>query len=183
AISERSFLSADAELIARPHRLSAGEDDLDELLALHGPAGLVLERCHDGAGLRVDDFSGRRVGVAAVEAEGHPTRLVAELDARDLPGRHRRRVEDVQAAVGAVREPDLLFVGREADAVARAAVALDRSFLVAGHLDAVQHLARPQVPDLEAEKLVDVYESERLGGIDGEGPDELPERSDRARDR
>ena len=81
---------------------------------------------------------------------------------RDLLRRHHRRVEDVHLLVGAVGEPQLLFVGREADAVARAAVPLDRSLLEAGDLDPVQHLAGLDVADFEAEQVVDVDETKRL---------------------
>ena len=74
-----------------------------------------------------------------------------------------RGVEDVHGVVGAVGEPELLLVRRQPDAVAGAAVPLDRALLEAGHFDAVQHLAGLQVADLEAEQLVDVDEAERLG--------------------
>ena len=73
-----------------------------------------------------------------------------------------RVVEDVQRAVGGVADPDFLLVRRQADAVAGAAVPLDRALLEALHLDAVQHLARLQVADLEAEQAVDVDVAQRL---------------------
>ncbi len=68
----------------------------------------------------------------------------------DLLGRHDGRVEDVQPTVGGVGEPELLLVGRQADAVAGAAVPLGRPLLEALHLDPIQLLARDQVADLEA---------------------------------
>ena len=47
-----------------------------------------------------------------------PARLVAEADARDLPGGHRGRVEDVHVHVRRVGHPELLLVRGQADAVA-----------------------------------------------------------------
>ena len=70
----------------------------------------------------------------------------------DLLGRHHRGVEDVDPLVGGVDDPELLLVGRQADAVARAAVPLDRALLEALHLDPVERLARGQVAHLEAEQ-------------------------------
>ena len=132
--------------------------------------------------LRVDHFAGRRIGVAAVDAEGDPAGLVADGDAGDLLRRHHRRVEDVQAAVGAVGQPQLLLVRRQPDAVAGAAVPLDRALVVAGDLDAVQHLAGRDVADLEAEQAVDVDEAQRLRAVDRERPDRAAERPDAADD-
>src|SRR5207245_10474741 len=54
------------------------------------------------------------------------------------------------------------------------------AFPVAGHLDAVQDLARLEVAYLEPEQLVDVDEGEGPGAVDGEGPDELAEGPDLA---
>ena len=59
-------------------------------------------------------------------------------------------------------DPDFLLVRRQADAVARAAVPLDRPLLVALHLDPMELLARGQVAHLEAEQAVDVHEAEGL---------------------
>ena len=72
----------------------------------------------------VDDVAGRRVRRVAVDAERDPAGLIAQLDAGDLLRRHHRRVEDVDAAVGRIAQPEFALVRREADAVARAAVAL-----------------------------------------------------------
>ena len=82
------------------------------------------------------------------------------------------------ALVVAVREPQLLLVRREADAVARAAVPLHRALFEPGDLDAVQHLARLHVADLESEQIVDVHEAERLGAVDRERTDQVAERAD-----
>ena len=75
-------------------------------------------------------------------------------------------------------EPQLPLVGRQADAVARAAVPLDRPLLEARDLDAVQHLPGLEVADLEPEQLVDVHEAQRLRAVDGERPDHVAERAD-----
>ena len=62
------------------------------------------------------------------------------------------------------------------------AVPFHRSFLEAGDLDAVQHLAGLDVADLEAEQIVDVDEAERLRAVDRERPDGVAERTDAADD-
>ena len=59
------------------------------------------------------------------------------------------------------------------------AVPLHRPLLEARDLDAVQHLAGAQVADLEPEQIVDVHETERLGGVDRERADDVAERADR----
>ena len=108
----------------------------------------------------------------AVEAEGDPAGLIAERDARDLLRRHHRRVEDVQPAVGAVRQPQLLLVRASAPMPW-----LGQPWRLTGplakpvHLDAVQHLAGAQVADLESEQVVDVDEAQRLRGVDRERSD------------
>ena len=95
----------------------------------------------------------------------------------DVPGRHHGGVEDVHGLVVGVGEPQLLLVGREADAVARTAVPRHRAFLESRDLDAVQLLPGPQVADLEAQQVVDVHVAARLRGVDRERPDRSRERA------
>ena len=59
--------------------------------------------------------------------------------------------------------------------MARAAVPLCRAFLIAGNLDAMQHLSGFAVAHFKAEQLVDVDEAERLAAIDGEGANRIAE--------
>src|SRR5262249_28428075 len=101
--------------------------------------------------LGVDHFARRRIGVTAIETEGHPAGLLAQRDASDLLGRRLRGIEDVDVAVCRVADPDLFLVGREANTVAGAAVPFNRTFLVAFDFDSIQLFAALQVPDLEAE--------------------------------
>src|SRR5262249_35635438 len=101
--------------------------------------------------LGVDDLARGGEGVTAVEAERHPAGLFAQLDADSLFRWHHRGIEDVQGAVVRVTDPKLLLVRRQADAVARAAMPLDRPLLVTFHLHPVQNLSPLQVADLEAE--------------------------------
>ena len=70
------------------------------------------------------------------------------------------------------------FVRRQADAVARAAVPLDRALLVALDLDPVELLAGREVADLEPEQIVDVDVAERLRAVDRERTDRRRERAD-----
>ena len=120
------------------------------------------ERRHDLLRRGVDDLAGGGVGVAAVEAEGDPARLIADSDRRDLLRRHDRRVEDVHAAVGArrpARAPSRRASGRCRGWGSRAASpGPSRSPATSP----VQHLAGLEVADLEAEQVVDVDEAQRL---------------------
>ena len=156
------------------------EVNLQQLLALHRPALFVGQRGDDLTGLHVDNLTRRGVGQRAVDAERHPARLVAELDAGDLLRRQCGQVEEVQMLVRGVADPDFLLIGSQSDAVARAAVALDRALLEPGDLHAMQHLASLQVPDLEAEELVDRHEAQGLRSVDGERANGGTERADRA---
>jgi hypothetical protein len=68
----------------------------------------------------------------------------------------------------AADEPDLLLIGCQADAVARAAVPFDLTFLEALHFDPVELLAGGQVADLEAALVLQRLELiEEPGGRDG----------------
>src|SRR5262245_41088386 len=121
----------ESKLVAGSNGNAVAEDDLDHLLAVDLPVALVAQRGDDLLARHVDDLARGRIGIAAVEAERHPAGLLAELDTDRLPGRHGRGVEDVDMAVGRIADPDFPLVGRQANAVARAAVPLDRSFLKA----------------------------------------------------
>src|SRR6516162_11141601 len=81
-------------------------------------------------------------------------------------------------AVVRVANPDLLLVGAQADAVARAAVPLCRPALEAMDLDTMNHLAALEVADLEAEQAVDRDKDQRLVRVDGERPNAGAERAD-----
>src|SRR5688500_11066009 len=59
----------DAELIAGADRLLAGEHDLQQLLALYRAARFVRQRRDDLPRLGIDHFSGRGIGVPAVDAK------------------------------------------------------------------------------------------------------------------
>jgi hypothetical protein len=59
-------------------------------------------------------------------------------------------------------------------------VALHRPLLKARDLDAMQHLPRLDVADLEAEQIVDVDEAQRLLRVHREGADGIAERADAA---
>ena len=71
----------------------------------------------------------------AITGEGDPAGLIAHRDARDEHRWERPVIEDMQALVGCIREPDLLFVRSQADSMAGASVALDRSLAETGYLD------------------------------------------------
>src|SRR3954451_14404664 len=115
----------DAELVARADGLASLEVDLEHLLALYVAPGLVLQAGHELPGLDLDHVAGRRIGVAAVDAEGDPARLVAGLQALERPGGHHRGIVQVEPLVEGVDAPDLLLIRGHPEAMARAALPLD----------------------------------------------------------
>src|SRR5882724_8788656 len=119
---------AKSKLVARSRRHVPGEINLQHLLAMDRGALFIGQTRDDLACSDFDDLPRGRIGVASINAERDPARLVAQQDGGDLLGGHYRIVEKVQAAVGRVRHPELLFVWRQADAVAGAAMPLGWSF-------------------------------------------------------
>src|SRR5437660_3687318 len=97
--------------------------------------------------------------MATVEAEGHPARLFAQGDARQLFGRQGRDVKDMNAAVGRVAHPGLALVGCQADSMTWTTVPFCQSLLEALHLGAAQQLAGCRVADLKTQQAVDVDEA------------------------
>jgi len=83
----------------------------------------------------------------------------------------------VKTAVEGIGQPELFFIRRQADAVARTAVALGWSFAKSFHLDTVQHLASFQIADFKAEQFIDVHIAKGLAAVDREGPDHIAERA------
>ena len=158
-------------MIAGFDGLAVAEMNLDHFFGLDRLIFFIFEDRENFAGLGFDDFAGGRVGEGAIEAEGDPAGLIAEFNVGGLGGRHFGVVENVQAGIGGVGEPDFRFVRRERDAVTWAAMTFDRTFLEAAHFDAMKLSAGFKIADFEAEQFVDVDEAERFGSIDGEGPD------------
>ena len=118
-----------------------------------------------------DDFAARRIRVAAINAECDPAGIIAAHDIAELLRRHRGRVEVVHAFVGRIADPHFAFVRREADTVARAAVALGDSDIEALHFDAVQLRSRGEIADFKAEQAVHIHKAERAFCIHREWPD------------
>src|SRR4029079_5394838 len=140
--------STDTELVTGADDHAVLEDDLYHLLTMNRVALLVLQRGHDRLGLHLDHFARGGVGVPAVEAKRDPAGLFADRQAGDLFGRVLRRVEDMDAGVVGVGDPDFRLVGCQANAVAGAAVPLHRPRRVPLDLDAPELLAGRQVTDL-----------------------------------
>src|SRR3954447_12278709 len=115
---------------------------------------------NDLLGRRIDDVARRWVSIFAVNAERYPARLLADLDRGDLLRRRHFVVEDMQPLIGGVANPDFLFVRRQTDAMARAAVALDHALFKPLNLHAPDDLAGFQIGDFVAEQLIDVDISE-----------------------
>src|SRR5205814_927811 len=108
--------------------------------------------------------------------------LVAQGNAADLLGRHLSVVENVQAPVCRVRQPNLLFVRRQADAVAGTAVAFSWALLESFHRYPMEHLAALQIADFKTEQSVYVHIAESLAAIDREWPDHVAEGANFAND-
>ena len=109
--------SAEPKLIARPDRFAIGELNLDDLFAMHRSARFVGERGDDAFALDVKYFARRRPRVLAIQTEGNPAGLLAQLQAFDLFWRRDGIIEDVHHLVMAIAEPDLFLIRREADPV------------------------------------------------------------------
>ena len=169
-------------MIAGADGQASDEVNLEHLLTAHLTALLVFERRHDPAGRHVDDFAGRGIGVATVDTEGHPARIVAQLDAAELFGRLDGDVEVMHVLVVAVDDPDFLFIRREADAVAGAGVALDRPHREALHFHAMQHFTGDEIASFKPEQAIHVYVAQRARAVDGEGADARAERTRRLND-
>ena len=141
-------------------RFLAVKINFQHFFALHIRAFYVLQSGDDLARGGLDHIAGRGIRVAAIHAECDPPRLVAQPDVGDLPRRHHRGVEDVQTAVESVRQPDFLFVWRQADAVAGATVAFGRAGAEARHFDAVKHFPGGEIADFKSQQFVHIHETE-----------------------
>src|SRR5260370_812550 len=139
----------DPELASRTDQLPMIENEFQQLFTLHLSAFFVREGGHDLLCPRIDDLASRRIRLMPVDAKTDPAWEVAEYDGGHLPGRHHCGVEDVQAMVGAIHNPQLFLIRRQSDAVARTPVPLYRTRLVALNLNAVQHLPCPQIANFE----------------------------------
>src|SRR5262249_9409983 len=124
----------------------------------------------------INDLASRGPRVFSVETESDPARLLAKLDALDLFWRRRGIVEYVKHLIVAVTQPDLSFIRCQCDAVRRTAVPLYGSTWDALYFDAVEFLARSQIPDLEPQQLVDVHITQCLGVVDRERTNHIAER-------
>src|SRR6476646_4095019 len=138
----------------------------------------IFESGDDAFGAGVDDVPGGGKSEPAVDAKGNPAWLVAQLDTHFLLWRHDGGVKDVNAAVGAVVEPQFLFVWSKGDAVAGATVPLGGRLLKTRYLDAVQHFSCFVVSHFKTKQIVDVDETKGLAAIDSEGANGIAERAD-----
>ena len=168
-------LATDSELVAGADGVVVFEIDLQKFFDLDGGLFFVGEAADDFFGFGFDDVAGGGVRVLAVDGEGDPAGFVAEFDALDVFGWHDGVVVEVKATIVGVGEPNFLFVGREADAVAGAAVSLGVADFEALDFDAMKQFSGVEVADFEAEKAVFVDVAEGAGAIDGEGANEVSE--------
>ena len=166
-------LYSDTKLVSCAHYLPVRDGEVQHLLALYLTPSLILQRCHDLLRGNVDDFSGGRVGEPAVHAEADPAGQVAKLDAAGLPGRHDRSIEHMNRIVGPIRHPQLLLVGGQSDAVARARMTLDGTLPVSLDLHSIELLAGAHVAHFESQQAIDVHEAEGVASVDSERADEV----------
>ena len=141
----------------------------------------IFESGDDAFGAGVDDIPRGGKSKPPIDAKGNPAWLVTQLDTHFLLWRRDGRVKDVNAAVGAVVEPQFLFVGCKSDAVAGATVPLGGTFLKARHFNAVQHFSCFVVSNFKPEQIVDVDKTKGLAAIDGEGANGIAERATASR--
>src|SRR5690348_8343092 len=156
---------ANSELISRANGYAIGEIDFQQLFALDRLAGFVRKSGDDVFGAGVDYIPRGRKGETPIDAKGNPAGLIAQLDTHFLLWRHDGGVEDVNAAVGAVIQPQFLFVGSKSDAVAGTAMPLGGTFLKARYFDPVQHFPGLDVSHFKTEQIVDVDESKGLAAV------------------
>ena len=168
---------ANRELVSCPNGLAILEIDFQEFFALHVSASFILQYGHDFPRGDIDHVAGGRISDAAVNAECYPAWLIPQLDAADLLWRHDGSIKNVHALVRAIGDPEFLFVWREPDAVAGAAMAFHGTFLEAFHFDAVQLLAGFNVADFEAEQFVNADEAQGLAAVHSEWADGRAERA------
>src|ERR1700704_4216429 len=99
------------------NRLTSRKIDLEEVLALHLCTRGEFERADNFPGRCADHVAGRRICIASVEAERHPSRLAGQLDRRERRRRISARIKDVEPVPHAVGHPELTLVRRERDAM------------------------------------------------------------------
>ena len=91
----------------------------------------------------------------------------AQVQVRHFARRHLRVVEDEELLADLIADPDFLLVGRQA----RAVRAVGNQFAARLHVvrpDAMRHLARLQVHDIEADMLAEADVGVAVAAIDGE---------------
>jgi tRNA(Ile)-lysidine synthase len=158
----------DAKLIAHGDDFTIAEIDFEQLLAHGAFAVFVFEHRNDATGFGFDHVAGRGISKLAIDAEGDPSGFKFEGDFGDVFGRGCSRVEYLHGFAGGIGDPNFAFIGREADAVAGAAVFASAAF-AAGDFDAMELFARAQIADFEAAQAIDVDVTEGCAGVDGEG--------------
>src|SRR5215471_13250940 len=141
-------------------------------------SSLVLKRGHNSFSSSINHVSGGRISRSPINAECNPARLISEPDACTLFRRHRGRIENVKAGVRSISEPQLLFVRRQSNAVARATVSFRRSFLVSRDFYTVKHLSGLEVSYFKPEQLVYINKTQCLTSVDRERTYHVAERAD-----
>src|SRR5690348_2889124 len=81
----------------------------------------------------------------------------------------------MKAAVVGIRQPQLLFVRGQANAVAWTPVPLGWPRLKSLDLDSMQYLAGGEVAHLEAKQLVDIHEAQGALAVDCKRPNNVAE--------
>src|SRR5262249_55577112 len=141
SLKDALTIPTQSELISGGDRLAAVEMNFDHLFAVHRRPMLIGQGGQGSFARNVDYLAGAGIRKSAVETEGDPAGLFAELETRLEPRRHGGVVEDVNHLVKRVDDPDFGLIRRQADAVAGAAVPLGRPFGDARNFDAVQFAA------------------------------------------
>src|SRR5437660_4557479 len=179
-IGSRTYL-ANSKLIDRFGGFALRiEHDFHSLFTLDIATDFIFQLSNDGLRLRVDDVATRRVQPFAVGTPRQPQRFVPHFDALQLLWRSYRIVEHVNHAVRSVRQPDLLFIGRQRDAMAGTAVTCQSLARPSEPLDlhGLDDFAGTDIANLETEEIVDIGVDQSSGAVNRERPDVAAERAD-----
>src|SRR5579872_7057199 len=167
------------KLVADLHGQIPVEINFEKFFTLNGSSLLIGQLGHDFSAPNLNDIPSRGIGVPAINPERHPPRLIAQSNLTDEFGWHDCRIKNMQLAIGGIREPKLLIVGRKTDAVTGTTMTFLGSGFAARHLDSMQKLAGAQITDLKAEQPIHINETQRLASVHSKRANHVAERIDR----
>lgn len=170
--------AADSELVAASNGATVLEMNFQNLLTAHLATFLIRQTGDDCLGCHLDNFAGRRKSELSIHGERDPAGLVAQGDAVNLFWGHDGGIEDMNVAVGAIREPDFLFIGSQSNAMTGASMSFDRSFGKSLDFNPMKEFTGLKIADFKAQEIVHIDEAKGLAAIDGERADAVGKGAD-----